>query len=213
LRASGSISKIANRINRQDDIDWGTWEAKRVEEALGFFLRKKLCVKADDLKAQYSIFLISFYKIESNIEKILDIMIDKTLGLKAFMCNHSIFDINANKRGDWLQRFMIKKLMPTDKEVYQQLHPDPVPQDLLDKFSIFDPVQIVLEMDLIKIQYGMWRRDHNKRVLDPINIIYLDGIIVKKEDVKGEIAKYDDVESDPVQMSNEDWLMEDDLPF
>lgn len=208
-----SISRIVNRINRQDNIDWRTWEAKRVEEALSFFLRKKLCAKADNLKIQYSVFLVSFCKIENNIERILDIIIDKTPGLKTFMCNHSIFNTNI-KRVDWLQRFMLKKLMPTDEEVYQQFHPDPVPQDLLDKFSIFDPVQIVLEMDLIKIQYGMWHRDHNKRVLDPINIIYTDfDDIVKQEDVKKEITKYQDIESDPVPVSSEDWLVEDDLPF
>lgn len=216
MRTSKKVSKIVNRINRQDDIDWSSWEAKNVVEALNFFLRSGLCKKSDDFKTQYNIFLVAFYKIDRNIEKILSIAIDKTPGLKAFMGDHSIFDSDTNKKGDWLQRFMMKKLMPTNKEVYDTFHPEPVPQELLNKFRIFDPVQVVLEMDPIVIQYGMWRKGHTNRMLDPINITYTDFDnfeFVKPEDIAKEIAKYTHIESDPVPVGDDDWLVEDDLPF
>lgn len=216
MRTSRSISRVVNRVNRKDEINWSDWEPKRVGEVLDFFKRKKLCKTVSDIRKQYNIFLVAYCNIDDNILKILNAMMDKTPGLSEFMSTHSTFDADANSKGDWLQRFMIEKLMPTDEEVYKFFHPEPVPQYLLDKFKLFDPVQVIFEMDPIRIEYGMWRRGGNKRILDPINIIYTDFDdidFVKPEDVKREISQYKDIESDPVEVEHDDWLVEDDLPF
>ncbi|HUX80699.1 MAG TPA: hypothetical protein VMW10_13295 [Alphaproteobacteria bacterium] len=111
---------------------------------------------------------------------------------------------------------MANLLMPEEKELHDWFHQDPVPQHLLDQFRIFDPVQVAFEMDPIKIQYGMWRRGRNNRLVDPINIMYSDfdnTELANPEDVVKEIAKYKDIESDPVTVGHDDWLVEDDLPF
>lgn len=211
---SRSLSRITNLINRLGNVDWSSWESKRVEDTLGFFLRKGLCEKANNIKDQYNILLVAFCKIESDIERMLSVSITRNNALKRFMSMHSIYDTDFKKRRDWLQRLMISILMPTKKEEYNWLNPEPVPQYLLDKFKIFNPMQIAFEMDPIKIQYGMWRRGCNGRLVDPINIIYTDFDIVKQEEVVKEIARYKNIESDPVTVSHDDdWLVEDDLPF
>lgn len=215
MRSSRNISKIVNQINGGHEVDWYSWEAKRADQALDFFTKKGLCKKGGNLKERYNNFIVKYYEVERGIDRILDFAIDKTPGLKTFMVIHSIFDHDANKKGDWLQRYMLKKLMPTEKEVYEEFNPEPIPKDLLERFKIFDPVQVTFEMDQIKIQYGMWRKDNDGRLVDPINVIHtdFDGIkLFRQADVVNEIAKYENIESDPVDSTPSDWV-EDDLPF
>jgi len=160
--------------------------------------------------------LVAFCKVENNIGAMLKSNIKKTPELKKFMVTHSIFDVSTKKRRDWLQRIMINILKPTQKELYEWFHPKSIPEELLYKFKIFEPEQIILEIDPIKIQYGMWRKGSNGRLVDPIHIIYEDfeGIkFLKQEEVAKELAKYQEIESDPVIINHDDWLIEDDLPF
>jgi len=210
------LYRIVNLIRRQVKIDWAGWNVKRVEEVLEFFIRKKLCKRIDGIEKQYIHLSKKFYTIEINKKKILSAMMNQTPGLKVFMALHSAFKVDAYKEGDWLERFMIEKLILTDEEVYNLLHPEPVPQDILDKFKMFEPEQILFTMDLIRIEYGMWQKGHNGRLVDPINIIHtdFDNIeIVKREDIIKKIAKYNCIEAELIPVSDEEWSIEDDLPF
>ncbi len=177
--------------------------------------RSRLCEKVDSVKGQYKAFVKQYRAVQVNKKKILNSIIDKTPGLRMFLIIHSAFDVKPAKEYDWLEMYMITKLMPTSDDVYQLFNPERIPQDIMDKLKIFKPEQILFDVDLIRMEYGMWRRDATNRVTDPINIINtdFDGVnIIKQRDVAKEIARYKIVESAPVRSVPSDWL-EDDLPF
>jgi len=192
-------------------VDWDSLDAKYTQECLEYFIEMKWCKRIKNSSVQYKHLLKVFNRVNDDREKILDMFLDNDPELLQFMYLHSIFRVNPKK--DWLERYMMNKLQLSEKAVDKLIHPEPIPQDILDKFKCFNPVQVSFEMHPITIEYGMWNRDYNNRIVEPVHITYLDWEfdVVTPGDVRAALAEYDNIDSVVEHDDDPNWA--DDLPF
>lgn len=195
-------------------VDWESPDIKRIEESISFYLDIGLCEKRDDTLQQYILFFNAIKKIKVNCEGILGKIIDTVPGLKLFMIIHSSFDDEAEIYGDWLEKFMIKKLTMDENSIKEEIKDRYPPKHLLDMFKIFDPTPVLFELYPIRIEYGMWKKNKNQRIVDPINIIDTNWEkleAINPTDVSKIIAEYGDISVPEVYDYTP--IEQDDLPF
>lgn len=221
MRNLKTIYRVMNVLTHQKQVDWKGSSAKYARECLEYFIEMEWCDTIKDEVEQYQHLLQRFNQIYNDKEKVLDTFFDNDPELLQFMFLHSVFDAKPNKDRDWLEWYMIKKIHLSDEAIDKLLHPEPAPQDVLDKLKCFNPVQIGFMMHPITIEYGMWQRleveseDEKKRykILKPIHITYLswEYAVVTPEVVGVALAQYEDIECD----SDYEYkpILEDDLPF
>ena len=115
----------------------------------------------------------SILQIEHKKRNILKYVINNTPGLRRYMIIHSIFDINSLEDGDWLAKFMLNELYPTNEEVSEAHKKDDIPQFVLDSLSIFDPMPLGFEKhyDNVKIYYKMYGDWKTGESTTPVTII------------------------------------------
>lgn len=127
---------------------------------------------SNDLE-QYEALEQSLIVVELKIKGILKAVINKTENLKMHMIIHSVFPINAHKSGDWLVKFMIDELYPSDKEVAEAFESEEVPDWIMKKLAIFKP-RALCKFGYIsneRIEYEMWGNPKEGGSYDPINVI------------------------------------------
>jgi len=200
-----------NLLMHNKPVNWEENDAKHTNECLEYFIEMKWCKRFKNFTTQYKHLLIVFNHVNNDREKILDMFFNNDFEFLQFVYMHSLFSVNPKK--DWLERYMINKLHLSDKTIEKLIHPDPVPQELLNKIKCFNPVQVTFEMHPITIEYGMWKRDHNNRIINPVHLTYLNWEfdVVTPADVATALAEYENISSEAVHDDDYDWA--EDLPF
>jgi hypothetical protein len=122
---------------------------------------------------QYEAFQEAVRIVELKIKTILDKIIDTVPGLRRYMMIHSIFKLDDNIHGDWLVRYMIKKLCPTEQEIKEAHKKEEVPQEILNKLAMFYPSPLGFEKncDNVKLVYEMWGNPEKGGSIYPVTII------------------------------------------
>jgi hypothetical protein len=171
LKRQSSLSKLVSNLKSNKPVDTTSYEFKDLCDIRDMYIRIKWCKFFDDQLTQFESLLLSVKIFEVKKEEILRNFFDGSPGLRQYLILHSHFDINSGESEDWLVKMMLKYLEPTDDEIKDALRVDSIPDDIMDKLSILQPEVLGICCDDIKIKYGMWMRDHNKRPLDPICVI------------------------------------------
>ena len=161
-----------------------------IHKLCDFYIELGWCKMYNNRADQFESFLSAIYRFSIKKEMILANIMHKSPSLRRYMMIHSVFPVNVKKR-DWLVKFMIQSLYPSDKYVEQIIIPKDVPEHIINKFAIFNPKPVGLEMEPVRIMYGMWQSGF----APPINIIDTDfeNTGTKRLDVAKEIYKYDDI--------------------
>jgi len=153
--------------------DWYNWTTSEIMSICQFYIDIGWCKKYEDNLRQYEEFQQSVLRVNNNKEKVLSGIIDRSPGLLQYLMIHSVFDIDDYIHGDWLVKFMIEKLSPTDKDVADAHNINNVPEWVMKELSIFDPKPIGFEglLDNTEIyfkMFGDWRKGEST---DPITIV------------------------------------------
>jgi hypothetical protein len=100
--------------------------------------------------------------VSNNLSKHIDDIIQATPGMKLYLMIHSVFRVDkAEREKDKLERIMVKKLFPTDREVAFARRILPVPQEIMDKLRVFDPQPLGYGRlyDNLQIMYNSWAKN------------------------------------------------------
>jgi hypothetical protein len=65
----------------------------------------------------------------------------------------------------------------------------------MEKLKIFDPQGIDYFVDDVMLSYGMWKRDKNQRLLDPIHISCWNNIKEECIDMEPILGSYEEMET------------------
>jgi len=154
-------------------VDFYDWHNSDIASYCEMYISFGWCKRYKDNIWQYEAFQEAVRSVELKIKIILDRIIDKVPGLKQFMIIHSVFGIHDNVSSDWLVRYMINKLYPTDEEVEKAHEKDHVPEEIMDQLKIFDPMLLGFEKNCynIRLEYKMWGNSQKKESIYPLTII------------------------------------------
>lgn len=124
-------------------------------------------------------------RVRSNFESIFVNTVESVEYMKMYLITHSVFDIHDNTSRDWFINFMMSYLTPTEREVNEYLKLTEIPEDLKELMDgVFSsiPALYVSELDDGKIiTYGLWQRNSDGRVTNPILIKDVDDAFEKYE--------------------------------
>jgi hypothetical protein len=158
-------------------------------------------------KETYAHLLVDCRMVENDIEHIISSIVNNTDGMKMFLLVHSSFNANVNQH-DWLERFFIKLLQPSSSDQsWLEWEPN-IPEKILKKVAIFDPVPCREINDGVKVTYKMWGNFKKGEQTEPILITDLLWEQIDKEatDAVNSIKQHEVIEMVKV-------LDDDELPF
>jgi uncharacterized protein YktA (UPF0223 family) len=213
LRHQKSLYELISALKNNRDINWDYWKNRELKSICKFFIEKKFCKEYKTVLDQYRAFADVVTGFHNHRETMLFETINRSPGLKNYLQIHSIFSIDAFKEGDWLNREMIKILDVKQSDIENIFKPEFVPQDILDKLSIFDPEPISIEVDSIRIEYDFWGYG------GPIIVTDTDWDDLDKDivDTTNFLSQYEPINYTPTVPSSypasESELMDLDLPF
>jgi hypothetical protein len=174
-----------------EKVAWRSYQIKELKGYLTFYIDVMGWAKRKDgLTNQYIHLLHAVQNVEDNKCKIIDSIIDNAPGLKDYMLIHSVFDINDNDCSDWFIIYMIDKLNYEPVIIKQD-----IPNEIMEKLKIFDPQGIDYFVDDVMLSYGMWKRDKNQRLLDPIHISCWNNIKEECIDMEPILGSYEEMET------------------
>lgn len=163
--------RVVNSLKSTEQRNWSPWENNDLQMICNTYIDCKLCRKHYNLLKQYEAFAASVAMVSKNIEGILRGFINRVPDLKIFMMVNSVFDVNANRNGDWLVKFFIRELFPTDQQIEEVYEKDEVSQEILDKLKMFDPTPLGFEhyCDDIRIEYKLFNGYKDSiNMIDPV---------------------------------------------
>jgi len=190
LKVQKSLVEAVSSLRSNQPININQWKMDDIKSLCEFYIELGWGKRYKQWADQLEVFLSSIYRFISKRCKVLANMIYKTPVLRKYLTIHSVFPINE-KEYDWLIRFMINILYPSDRDIENLIKTKEVPEYIINKLSIFNPEPIKLEFFPHRIKYGMWQ----KKFAPPINIIDIDfeNTGIKNIDMKKELARYDHV--------------------
>ncbi len=159
-------------LKNKKQVNWFSWQAQYISSLCNFYIETGWCKNYEDDLIKYEEFLQAVTMVDDNRKYVLHRIINKSRGLREFLMIHSVFDIKSNAKGDWLVKFLIDELYPTDEDVKKAHEKELVPYWVLEKLSIFDPRLIGFEgkLDNIEIRYKMYGNWNKGESSDPIII-------------------------------------------
>lgn len=168
-----TISDLTINLKNNRPVDWYNWRAKHLISICNFYIEIGWCKKYNNYLEQFEEFQLAVSKVDDNRERIIRSILDRSPGLREYLMIHSVFDIDDNNSGDWLVKLMINKLVPTDEEVARAHKLDCIPDEIMEKLSVFDPKPFGFEKNLDETiirykMYGNWRKGEST---DPITVI------------------------------------------
>jgi hypothetical protein len=174
---------VVNTLKSSESVEWKDWYNSELISLCKAFIELGLCEKYDDRLLQYEEFEQVVMNVRRKTVDMLKIIINGVPDLKLFMIIHSVFGINDNKKSDWLVRFLIKELVPTEEDIKNLHQVDKIPQDILDQLKAFDPKPIGFDKYLqnIRIEYKMWGDRERGEQTDPVKVIDRDWEMIGKE--------------------------------
>ena len=191
MRHRKNLYDLIDSFNNKDDIDWDYWKNRELRILCKYFVEKKFCRAYKDNLEQY----LAFHNIVSSFwndkENMLSQAVIKSPGLKNYLQLHSVFKIDVKRKGDWLNKAMLKILEVTDLDMQEIYKEKPIPQEILKKLAIFDPEPIGIEVDPIRIEYDFWGLG------GPIKIIDTDweSMDIKTVDVTSFLSQYEHIDT------------------
>ena len=158
-------------------------------------------------KETYSHLLVDCKMVENDIDHIIANIVNDTPGMKQFLLVHSAFNVNVHQH-DWLERGFVKLLQPSPSDQSWFEAELNIPEKILKKVSIFDPIHYREINDGIKVTYKMWGNFKKGEQTEPILITDLLWEHIDKEatDAVNSIKQHEVIEMAKV-------LDNDDLPF
>jgi hypothetical protein len=217
------LRKLIISMGQQEFVDWGTYANREIMKCWDLYLSIGWCKKEDGVDdfLKMTSLLRAIEKVNENIEQVLDSFILRMPDLRKFMILHSVFPATYNRTHDWLQGYMVRRLMPTDKEVKDWLFVPELPSELSEQFAAFDPEPLApnMQMDNVRIEYQMFGNVKRGESDNPINVIDTDWEQMKAINIAEIIKRMPEIDlrpndNSPVPVSRtREYLPDDDLPF
>lgn len=163
-------------------MKWDSYQAKDWAGHLYFYSKEMKWTKDFEKTTDKYVDLLNTMRfVEENKYRILDSIIDRAPGLKEYMLIHSIFDVEDNDCTDWFLSYIIDKLNIELSSIRSS-----APKSLVEKMNTLGLEEIdFLKEDTI-LSYGLWKRDVNGRIKDPVHIscwTELQGVVVDMEPI------------------------------
>jgi hypothetical protein len=135
-------------------------------------------------------------------------LISTAPGLRDYLIMHSEPKPGIVIKDDWLAMKLSTFLKPNDGDIERITKKEPVPQEILDKLSMFDPEPVGFEKDPIRIEYGFYGKG------DPLNVIDTDWEKLTYDSINVEevLASFTPIESGTTNLDSMP-LENDELPF
>ncbi len=146
----------------------------------------KLGEEEMDMSKRYTYLLRFLTRMNGNFRNIFRNTVSRTPGMRIYLLTNVVFDKNDNMSRDWLTRFMIDFLTPTEEDHRELEALCRLPEDISEKFAMLNVERIPSFFDETYTLIGMWRRDVNDWITEPINTIDTKNLptkFVKKIDV------------------------------
>ena len=209
MRLLKSLCDINEQLKKHYLIDWNYWKHRELRIICNYFIEKKWIDAYEDEITQWRKFEYAVTDLYNNKENVIKFIVYKDQELKTYLQTHSVFKVDTNAKGDWLNQLMIEILDVTPSDIELAYKSDPVPQDILDKLAMFDPEPIGLEVDPIRIEYDFWGFG------GPIRVIETDWEIINKDpvDVGNFLSQYQPINIPNSFTAQEFSVMDSDLPF
>ena len=137
-----SSAALVNSLISGEQVNWNDWTNREILSYCDLYIEAKWCnvyKKRDDQIREYQ---QAVHNVEGKKIAILDSIIDGTKYLKKYMIMHSVFDINADTKGDWFVKYLVNKLQPTQEQVDYVHKKNEIPANIMEMFNKFDPKPI-----------------------------------------------------------------------
>jgi len=166
------MSMMMMDIKNNKPVNWFSWQIQEILSLCDFYIEIGLCKKYENMLQQLEEFQLAILRIDENRENFLKKIMKASYSLKRHLMIHSVFDINSPKSNDWLVKFMINELQPTEEEIEEAHKKEEIPNWIKNSLSIFDPQPIGIEkyLDNVEIQYKMYGDWKKGEFYDPIII-------------------------------------------
>jgi hypothetical protein len=188
-------------------VNFDRFPYQDLQTILNAFIEMGWSKRYDTDKETYSHLLVDCKMVEDDIDHIIANIVNDTPGMKLFLLVHSAFNINVHEH-DWLERGFAKLLQPSSSD-QSWLEAEPnIPEEILKKVTIFDPIPYREINDGVKVTYKMWGKFQQGEQTEPILITDLLWESIDKEatDAVNSIKQHEVIEMAKV-------LDNDDLPF
>lgn len=193
----GTIKKIVALHNKKEDPKWDNWKEKACLDILYQYKEEGWIGDIKDLKESFVELEKKLLGFFFNKEILVKRMINKDLDFKVFLYLHSCFHV-YHDTDDWLVKIIRDNISLSKEEVEEYSKKREVPEDIMNKFSMFNPEVIPYDFHPVAITYGFWQRDEDGRVCDPIRVIDRSKLgikgVKKYYSAKSFINKYEDID-------------------
>jgi len=180
------LRKLIALMDKGEWVDWGTYTNREISKCLDLYTSVGWCKKTIKTPiAQMQSLLRAIENVNEHVEKVLDSFILRKPYLRKYMILHSVFPVEYKQNHDWLQGYMARRLMPTDREVEEWLAVPELPPELAEQFAAFDPKPISqhMQMDNVRLEYQMFGNVKRGESDNPINAIDIDWEKIEAVDI------------------------------
>ena len=220
LRNLKSLNRFVNTVNNGGKVDFSSKETEGLRVMYDYYVHDKKLLKIDDkemeLGEKYMYLLHFISRMRSNFKDIFRNTVEKTPGMRVYLLTNVVFDKNDNKSRDWLVSFMIEYLTPTADDFNVLTEMCSIPKEIEEQFGSMRVERVPEFYDETYTLIGMWRRDINDWITEPINTIDTKNLptkFVKKIDVAKIIAEAGIISCKKVETPQCEEDPMDELPF
>lgn len=184
LRNLNRLRKFVNRLKGGHSIEEGAFDTNIVESMYRTYSDELLLFDVDKKLTEVNRYvgLLRFLtKLEDDFERVFENTVNKTPGLKVYLLTHAAFNVDDTNSTDWFTQYMIDYLHPTadDIEYYESMYPDykevlsgvGVSGDKIKLLEPLNPESVNPYDDDIILKFGVWNRNVDGRITDPIYTI------------------------------------------
>jgi len=173
---------LVEKLKSKEQVDFNSYQVENFLVMYHYFVKIKWCKYTSEYDIQLERLMRAIKSFDSKRKSIISDIVNKSKGLRMYLIIHSIFPINTNKKKSeegeeyvgWFTKLMAKLLQPSEEEIKSMHEYAPIPDDVLNSVSIFEPKRLtnfdILFDDKI-ISYKLWGDTSKDESYQPITFI------------------------------------------